>query len=160
MDINQLKKYFISFNFFDDLNRKIFSSKNVENQIIASPLYGAAKSFLVQQLAESEEQIIILTSDEKSATELDVELELLSPASKIILLNEFKPEIIQEKLTDISNSSKFILISSYKLLNLQLPDAKEIERETTRINVGGEITFDEIIEYLNLLGYQQTANTI
>ena len=38
-----------------------------------------------------------------------------------VLLTELKPELIQEKLTEISKKTKIILVATYELLNCQLP---------------------------------------
>jgi transcription-repair coupling factor (superfamily II helicase) len=155
MNLPGIKKYFSSFNFFHELNRSLVTDELQDNKLYISSLSGAAKSFIIQHLTETMGQIVVLAPDEKHAIEINVELEILSLGKKIILLNEFKPEVIQEKLTDISNSEQFILISTYNLLSLELPATSEIEHKTTKIQVGGEITFDELVEYLNLIDYQQ-----
>ena len=148
-------KYFSSFGFFDDINNQITSNRSEGQNFVISPLYGASESLFINELIKDEAQIFVLTPDDKLATELSVELELISLNSRIILLNDLKAESIQEKLTEISNSKKFVLISTYQLLSLQLPNKKEVEKKTTKLEVGGDITYDDLIEYLNLLEYQQ-----
>ena len=148
-------KYFSSFGFFDDINNQITSNRSEGQNFVISPLYGASESLFINELIKDEAQIFVLTPDDKLATELSVELELISLNSRIILLNDFKAESIQEKLTEISNRKKFVLISTYQLLSLQLPNKKEVEKKTTKLEVGGDITYDDLIEYLNLLEYQQ-----
>lgn len=152
MKTAEVLKYLSHFDFLKDINQKIISN---ERKLHISPLYGAARSFLIRQIPDTVKQIVILVTDDKRAAEISVELEIISGSKKIILLNEFKPASIQEKLTEISNSEEFILVSTFPLLNQMLPNLDDIKRETTKIQVGGEITYDELIEYLNLLEYQQ-----
>ncbi len=86
---------------------------------------------------------------------MNVELNILGLSKKLISINEYKAESIQEKLTDISKKDDFILLSTYDLLNLELPNPEKIEQETTKIQIGGDLSYDELIEYLNLLHYQK-----
>jgi len=155
MNTDGLLKYFSSFGFIDEIKNQITSNRSAGRNFVISPLYGAAESLFINELIKDESQIFVLTPDDKLATELSVELELISLNRRIILLNDLKAESIQEKLTEISNSKKFVLISTYQLLSLQLPNKKEVEKKTTKLEVGGDITYDELIEYLNLLEYQQ-----
>ena len=155
MNQDGLLKYFTSFGFFNVIKNHIRSDRSKGQNLFISPLYGSAKSLFINDLINDEAQIFILTSDDKLATELSVELELIKLNRRIILLNDLKVELIQEKLTEITNSTSFVLISTYQLLSLQLPARKDIEKKTTKLEVGGDITYDELIEYLNLLDYQQ-----
>jgi len=111
-----------------------------------SPLYGVSKSLLVIRLSETENQIILLLPDSKTAEELFVELNLLGLTDQVILLEDFTKESIQEKLTKISRQKKFILISTYELLYLRLPAKEHIDKNTTIIQAGGQIKYDELIE--------------
>jgi transcription-repair coupling factor (superfamily II helicase) len=123
--------------------------------INCSTLYGVSKSLLVIRLSDIENQQVILLPDSKSAEELFVELNLLGLTEQTILFEEFTQESIQEKLTKISRQKKFILISTYELLNLRIPAKEHINKNTTVIQTGGQIKYDELIEYLNLLNYQR-----
>lgn len=155
MNSPDILTYFSNFNFFDDLIQRISSTRGEKDKIFISPLYGAAGSLLISELSKTENHIVILTPDDKLAAELAVELEYLNIIPKRILLTNFKAEALQEKLTEISNIQSYILISTYQLLNLQLPGKKEIEKKTTKIEVGGDITYDDLNEYLNLMEYQK-----
>jgi transcription-repair coupling factor (superfamily II helicase) len=119
---------------------------------VVSPLYGASKSFLIQHLFETEKQIVVLIPTQQETLELNVELNVLG-ISNIILINDFTTEAIQEKITEISRADKFVLVSTYQLLTLQLPSKTEIEQNTTKITAGGDLSYDYIIEYLDLLNY-------
>ncbi|MDO8549735.1 MAG: CarD family transcriptional regulator, partial [Ignavibacteria bacterium] len=126
-----------------------------ENQIYISPLTGSFKSFLLSKLIKNEKQILVLLPEIKFVEELCVELNILGLSDKLISITEFKPESLQEKLTDIINRKNFILISSYKLLNYEFPEKEKLEQQTTKINLGAGIKYDELLEYLSLLNYQK-----
>jgi len=147
--------YFSDYKLFDELLKRIKSTRDKRGKIFISPLYGAVESLLIRELSITENHLVVLTPDDKLAAEISVELEYLNITAKIILLTDFKPEALQEKLTELSKSQNYILISTYQLLNLQLPEKKEIERKTTKIEVGGDISYDDLNEYLNLMEYQR-----
>ena len=136
--------------------KKLLSSlpERDNNALFISPLYGSSKSFLLKNLISKEKQIVILLPDEQAVAELNVETELLGLSKHVIVVPEIKPEIVQEKLTDISNKEKFILICSYDLLNCALPSKEQITQKTTTVQQGGDLTYNDLIEYLNLLNYQ------
>jgi len=121
--------------------------------IYISPLYGSAKSILVSELVNHFEQIILFTPEIKSADELFVELNLLNPEQRIIFIKDFDLESIQEKLSDITNSQKFILLSTYQLLKTGLPTKDKLKQSSTCISIGGKLSYDEIVDYLKLLNY-------
>ena len=123
--------------------------------VYISPLFGSSKSLLLLKLIESENQVIVLLPEIKSIEEFQVELDILNLSSYVIAITEYKPAFLQEKLTGISKKDKLILLADYNLLNCQFPSKEKIERSTTKIFAGGELNYDEIIEYLNLLNYQK-----
>jgi transcription-repair coupling factor (superfamily II helicase) len=120
-----------------------------------SPLFGSVKSIFTKSLLKSENQIIVLFQDVQSAAEFFIELDVLEVSPNSVILTELKPETIQEKLTEISKKDKFILVATYDLLNCQLPLKEQVEKETTKIQAGGKLTYNDLIEYLNLLNYQK-----
>jgi transcription-repair coupling factor (superfamily II helicase) len=137
--------------------KKIYDTINSKQKepIIISPLYGSSKSFLASLLNGLDKQIILLQPDSASVAEMNVELNIIGLQKSILTLSELKAENLQEILTEISNRDKFILIAPYELLNCQLPLKEQIEKKTTKISVGGDLTYDDLIEYLNLLNYQK-----
>jgi transcription-repair coupling factor (superfamily II helicase) len=123
--------------------------------VYISPLFGSSKSLILLKLIESENQIVVLLPEIKSIEEFQVELDILNLSPHVIAITEYKPEFLQEKLTEISKKEKLILLADYNILNCEFPSKEKIEKSTTRIFAGGELFYDEIIEYLNLLNYQK-----
>ncbi|HKB86721.1 MAG TPA: transcription-repair coupling factor [Ignavibacteriaceae bacterium] len=123
--------------------------------IYVSPLYGSSKSFLINGLSLKESRLVVLLPDSKSVDELKVELTVLGLADMLLVVNEFRPEPLQETLTEISKREKFILISTYSILNCELPSKEKINEKTTRLQVGGNLSYDDVTEYLSLLNYQK-----
>lgn len=136
---------------FKKLIDKIESSK--ENVISVSPLSGSSKTFFISSLIEKENQVVLLLPDTQSAAEINVELTILGLQKYILLLEEIRPELLQEKLSEISKKEKFILLTSYDILNCKLPSKEDVEETTTTIEVGGNLSYDDIIEYLSHLSY-------
>ncbi|MEJ2614883.1 MAG: transcription-repair coupling factor, partial [Ignavibacteriaceae bacterium] len=132
---------------------KIISDRN--NIIYISPLVGCTKSYFISLVEKKTKQIVILFPDIQSANEFNVELNVLELNKNVLNLTEFKPEIIQEVLTEISSKEKSVLISTYDLLNCIIPAKDKLEQKTTKIQTGGEITYNDLVEYLNLLNYQK-----
>lgn len=133
---------------------KLNDALRSENQkIFISPLHGSAKSIVAADLIKSFNQLLFFSPDIKSTEELFVELSLLNPDQKIILIKDFDLESIQEKLSDILSSNKLILISTYQLLNVGIPGKEKLKQSSTKISVGGELSYEEILEYLKLLNY-------
>jgi len=126
-----------------------------KKQFYISSLTGSFKSLFLSKLIEKEKQVFVLLPEIKLVEELFVELSILGLSDKLIPITEFKPVSLQEKLTGINKREAFILISSYNILNCELPPKEKFEQQTTRINVGGGIKYDELLEYLNLLDYQK-----
>lgn len=120
---------------------------------LISPLYGSSKSFAVKDLLGKNEQIVLLLSDIKLVNETKVELSVLGLGENLIVIDDFNLESIQEKITEISKRKKFVLLSTYQILNLKLPDKEKINHLTAKVSVGGDLKYDDLVEYLNLLVY-------
>ena len=149
--LNKLKEE----DLFGELFSSVLSLNRESNKLFISPLYGASKSFLIEALIKQENQLLIILPEIKATEELNVELGILGLENEIILIDDFRAETIQGKLTDVSNRDKQIVISTYELLNLKLPQKEEVEKNTTMIQPGRDISYEEIIEYLNILNYQK-----
>lgn len=140
---------------FEKLKSGLIQDQESSKALFCSPLYGVSKSLLVLNFFETNKQIVLLFPDSKSAEEINVELNILELGEYLVLFDEFTPEAIQEKMTKISQLKKFILISTYDLLMVKLPVKEKLEKNTTLIQSGGKIKYDELIEYLNFLSYQK-----
>ncbi len=123
--------------------------------VFISPLFGALKSLYVSNLIKKEKQIVVLFNNVQNISEFIVELDVLGVSKFVISLTELKTETLQEKLNELTTHDKFILIASYDLLNCELPQKSLMEQRTTKIQQGGELTYNDLIEYLNLLNYQR-----
>ena len=134
-------------------NLDFAKSENLHSINLISPLYGSSKSFAVKDLLEQNEQIVLLLSDIKLVNETKVELNVIGLAESLIVIDDFNLESIQEKITEISKRKRFVLVTTYEILNLKLPDREKINHLTTKVNVGGDLKYDDLIEYLNLLIY-------
>ena len=138
-----------------DFLKKISDSLKTNDKLFISPLFGSSKAFIAKKLIDREKQLIFLFPDVQSASEFSVELNELGLEKFLIGITEFKPEILQEKLTDISNHEKFILVSTYEVLNYKFPSKEKIDETTTKIEIGGDLSYNDLIEYFNLLNYQK-----
>lgn len=72
-----------------------------------------------------ENQIVLLLPNSKIAEEIFIELTLLGIEEQSVLLTDFTQESVQEKLTKILQMKKFVLISTYEMLKLKLPQKSE-----------------------------------
>jgi transcription-repair coupling factor (superfamily II helicase) len=148
----------ISKNFFSlvpsvDFDFTNFGNNRYSKVIFISPLYGSSKSFAVKNIFDKNEQVVLLLTDTKLVNEFKVELTVLGLSDDLIVIDDFNLEFIQEKLTEIANRKRFILITTYEILNLKLPDKEKINHLTIKVSVGGDLKYDDLIEYMNLLVY-------
>lgn len=134
------------------LKEKVKALKPKERLYI-SPFYGSSRNIFIKSLTENEKQILVLCPTIQSVNETKVELSILGINELIIAADELTPDILQERLTEINLKEKFILLSTYDLLKIKLPSQKIVENKTTKISVGGSLSYDEVIEYLNLINY-------
>ena len=153
---------FMENNFLDELSSlKIFktlveninSHVGISNKYHSSVLSGSSKSVLITKLVKQYKQILLLLPKRLDVNEFGVELSILGLEDKIVLMDNIEIDSIQERLTTIRNKNHSIIISTYDLLKLQLPDKSEIERSTTQLEVGSDITYDDLVEYLSELNY-------
>lgn len=141
-----------SFKRFHTGANKLSSEKS---KIYISSIPDSVKSIFVKELAERENSILLLLPDSKSVNEARVELIILGLEKNVLAIDKFDEETIQEKLTEINQKEKLVLISTYKILQTQLPSKDSIDKNTTKIESGTEFSYDELIEYLSLLNYDK-----
>lgn len=146
--INELK----SFQNFFGLLRNLTEDKS---RLYISSIPDSVKSIFIAALAEKEKSVLILLPDTKSVNETNVELTILGLGKHVITIDKFDEETIQERITEINQKEKLVLVSTYKILQTPLPSQETIEKNTTKIVSGTEFSYDELIEYLSLLNYDK-----
>src|SRR4030042_524730 len=124
-------------------------------RIPVSSLPGSAKSIFVLSLFEFEKNLVLFLPDQKLVNETKVELDVLGLSEYIISIDEFDRESIQKSITELGLRNEYILISTYDLLRIKLPSRDNLKKKSTLIQIGGDIAYDELVEYLNLLHYQK-----
>jgi transcription-repair coupling factor (superfamily II helicase) len=137
---------------FDKLYQQLDSNKKI---IKVSRLHGSAKTLLLLDLIEKENQIILLTANQQQVNEYEVELRLLGLEQYLIVIDELSPQLLQERLTGLSGREKFILISTYQILETKLPAKEVLNENTTTLQSGTSLGYNDLIEYLNLINYQK-----
>lgn len=142
-------------NSFNSLVQQFVENTHSQSINKISPLSGSIKSLLALSLSENIEQQVYLFSEKKSVDEFYIELSTLGLEEYLISIPEITSDQLQEKLTRFLNAQIFILISTYELLNLKLPDPGRIEKNLITIRNNNDHNFNEIIDYLTLVEYQK-----
>jgi transcription-repair coupling factor (superfamily II helicase) len=127
---------------------------NESNTFYSSVLHGSSKTIFISALTNSKDQILLLLPDRNTVNEFNVELSILGLEDKLVAIDSIDIDSIQERLTTIKNKEKSIIISTYNLLKVKLPAKTEIDKYTTKLDVGSDITYDELIEYMTELNYE------
>ncbi|MEW6654758.1 MAG: DEAD/DEAH box helicase, partial [Bacteroidota bacterium] len=147
---------------FEQLIAKIDSFRLLEEKIktrakkiYVSPFAGSSRSLLVKKIVSFEKHILILLPNVQTVNEVKVELSILALEKAVISADDLSTEMLQEKLTDINSRKSFILLSTYEILKLKLPSRQNIESNTTNIEIGGNIGYDDLIEYFNEINYNR-----
>jgi transcription-repair coupling factor (superfamily II helicase) len=135
--------------------KQILNLSVQQNKLYVSNFAGSSRSIFVKLITNDFGQIVILCPTVQSVNETKVELSLLDLEDELIVVDEFNIETLQGKLTDINTHKQFILISSYNLLKLKLPSKNSLNKSTTKVELGGNITYDDLIEYMNSINYDR-----
>lgn len=139
---------------FHNLKDKFGKATEKSNVFYSSILQGSAKTIFISLLTRKDDQILVLLPKRQDVNELNVELSILGLEDKLVQIDSIEPESIQEKLTTINKKKSSIILSTYKLLKVNLPARSEIDKNTTKLELGSEITYDELIEYMVELNYE------
>jgi transcription-repair coupling factor (superfamily II helicase) len=150
-----MKDKLIKHIFPDEKISQIFNSLKNNKTTFISRAYGSARAFLIDEIFKTHRKILVLAESSLEVDELSVELELLCQSDVVVNLNSITEEILQEKLTEISERSEYIFIATYSILKITLPSPKQISDNTLKIELGTDINFDELIEYFSLYNYQR-----
>lgn len=151
---NGITKLFSSFAGVQKLTAELKKERE-SARLYLSSLHGSSKSLLINELWKEHKQILALYPDAKSVNEAKVELDILELGDVVLVIDKFDAENVQEKITHLSQRKKFILISTYEIFRLRVPSRDAIEKSTTVIETGGDLSYDEIIEYLSMLNYDR-----
>jgi transcription-repair coupling factor (superfamily II helicase) len=138
-----------------DLLKSKINPSTPQKELYVSPFAGSSRSIFVKMINPDYGQIVLLCPTVQSINETKVELSLLGLEDELVTIEEFNLDTLQEKLTNINTGKHFILISSYDLLKLKLPSKNSISKSTTKIEIGGNITYDDLIEYMNSINYDR-----
>ena len=143
-----------SLEIFDNLRNKLDTEFKTNNVFYSSELKGSSIAVFISRLIKKNNQILILVPKRLDVNELHVEFSVLGLDEKLVSIDSIEIDSIQEKLTTIKNKPNSIIISTYDLLKVKLPEKKEIDKNTTKLEVGTEINYDELIEYMTELNYE------
>lgn len=146
----------------NSVKKLFFEIEQLQNKgarVYCSQIPWSVKNLLTTKIQSKYKTVILLQPDIKSVEESVVELKLIAPTTKIIPLTDFTKEAIQEKLTAITNNDSFILVVTYKFLQLKLPNKDQIKKNTSKVEIGGDLNYEELIEFLSLLGYKNNKFT-
>jgi len=150
-----MKEKFLSSVFSVKIIGQIQSKFETEKVVFISNAYGSSNAIFVSVLFEHFKKIVLLTEKSIIIDELFVELGVLGLSEKIINLNSSEEDVIQERLTKLAGLDEFILIAESKILLMPLPSPKDISGNTLRIELGTNITYNELLEYFSMYNYQR-----
>ncbi|MHB8929128.1 MAG: transcription-repair coupling factor [Melioribacteraceae bacterium] len=138
----------------NELKEKIYTA--IQHQkIYVSPFPGSSRSLFIKSISEKEKQIVLLCPTVQSVNETKVELSILGFENLVVAVDDLSHEVLQEKLTDLNVRQHFIVISTYDLLKIKLPSKNALDKNTTKIEIGGNLTYDDLIEYFNTINYNR-----
>jgi transcription-repair coupling factor (superfamily II helicase) len=123
--------------------------------VYISKLAGSLKSLLVATILDKKDNLVILAPTRKEIDELKVELSILGVNKKLVVIDEYTSEALQEKITTLNQKNEYILLSTYRILSAEFPKKASLEKNTTKLEAGGDIAYDDLIEYLDMLEYSK-----
>ncbi len=144
---------FRQFEELKDLRSKINEGQFENGRLLISAMPGSTRNLLAWSLYPQCGKIILLFPDKKNVDEAKVEFDILGLGQDTVSITEFNTDKLQEALTSLSKKEKFIFLSTYKILNIRVPSRRHLNKNTTTLQAGGDISYDELIEYLELIDY-------
>ncbi len=150
--IKKISDFFSRLEFVREVNGKIKSGDKI---IPVTALPESAKSIFVKHIFENGKSVLLLLPGKQKVNEFCVELNILGLNGNVISIPELDFETLQEKLTDAASRENVIVISTYQILKVKLPPKEELKNNTTKIEIGGELAYDDLLGYLNLLDYER-----
>lgn len=150
---NEFLHELLSLNFFRELSKDLTKQVKGSNCYYTSPLHGSSKALFVTNVSKKLNQVLVLLPRRIDVDEFSVELSILGLDNKTITIDKIDSDTIQEKITTIKNKDSSIIVSTYDLLKLKLPSKDEVDKSTTKLEVGSDITYDDLLEYFNEIDY-------
>jgi transcription-repair coupling factor (superfamily II helicase) len=124
-----------------------------EGVLAVTPMRGSAKSVFLKRVAEERRCVVALYPDDRLVKEIEVELTLLGVSSPVLAISSFARDKLQERVTAMAKRDRFVLVSTYELLERRFPARDKLERDLVKIEVGGEIEYDALMDYFETTGY-------
>ncbi len=137
---------------FADAVRKQHAKQAV---LSISQLNGSSKALLIAELAQKNPQLIALFPSIREVQETAVELTLLGLGENVLEITDYSQHSLQKHLTEIGKRKTFILCATYELLTTPIPRKATIDTNTTVIEPGLSISYEDVAGYLNELLYQK-----
>lgn len=150
-----MKEKFLNSIFPIEIINSIQSGFEKNKVVNVSNAYGSSKAILTSMLFQHFQKLVILVDKSIDIDELFVELSVLGLSDFLISLNSNEEEVIQERLTNLAERNNYILIAEKKILITPLPSPKEISGNTLKIELGTNLTYNELLEYFSLYNYQR-----
>jgi transcription-repair coupling factor (superfamily II helicase) len=142
---------------FPTLSSIVELKNNIQNRspIRISKLAGSVKALFISTVLSHEKKITVLLPSRKDVDEFKVELSVISFEKSVIVIDEFSNDALQEKITALNQKDEFVLISTYKLLQSNVPPKNSLEKDTTIISHESDISYDDLIDYLEMNEYKR-----
>jgi transcription-repair coupling factor (superfamily II helicase) len=118
-------------------------------------LPGSSKNLLINYIHQADRQYLILIPSVEELNESKVELNILGLGDRLICFDDLNLEPIQENLTKLASKTNAVILATYELLTVKLPSQKNIDNKTITISTGGNIGYDEILEYFDIFDYKK-----
>ncbi|MCE1187994.1 MAG: transcription-repair coupling factor [Ignavibacteria bacterium] len=134
--------------------QKMLGATPAGGTLRVSALTGAAKSLAAITCSEQSKHVLILLPDVRRVQEAEVELSLLGHQDLVLAFSSYSATSLQERVTELGKRDKAILIATYQILTAQLPRQNEMVSQLLQIKTGSSMTYNELLEYLNLFNYQ------
>ncbi len=120
-----------------------------------SKMHGSSRALVIYELSKHNEQIVVLLSTSREVQELSVELTLLGFGELVVEVTDYSINSLQEKLTYLGKRSNYIICATHQLLSINLPTKEAFNTNTTVIESGSTLSYDDLLDYLNILNYQK-----
>ncbi|MBN1300611.1 MAG: transcription-repair coupling factor [Melioribacteraceae bacterium] len=150
-----LHKVFSKFEKISSLQLRITNTFPENNRQYITALPGSSLPLVIQILKNSFRQLVVIADNQQRVNELMVEFSILGLAEFIITVDDFSFDVLQEKLTDISSREGFIILTTGSILLHNLPSRDKIKENTTTLEIGGSLTYEDIIDYLTISNYSR-----